>query len=103
MAKQQVEGQRHRKERQPDGHGLFPARWTLCQGRAEPAVDAADPVLVGLLEQAVAAGQPGAARGRKLPGMQGFLVGEAEDDLELVVVGRRGQYAGTQVAGCISW
>ena len=57
-AEQQVERQRHRKERQPDGHALFPTRRTM-QGIAEPGVETADAVLMGLGEQTAAALQSG--------------------------------------------
>ncbi|MNZ77853.1 hypothetical protein D3C78_964090 [compost metagenome] len=33
------------------------------------------------------------------PGVQGFLVGKAEDDLEFVIVGRRSEHARAQIAG----
>lgn len=34
--------------------------------------------------------------------MQGFFIGKAEDDLELIIMGWRGQHAGTQVTGEVS-
>jgi hypothetical protein len=52
-----------------------------------------------LLEQAIATRQPGAARGGKLPGVQGFLVRETEDDLEFVAIGRWSEHPGAEVAG----
>ncbi|ERO62324.1 hypothetical protein P308_04695 [Pseudomonas piscis] len=47
-------------------------------------------------EQIAAPGQPGGTRGGVFPGVQGLFVGEAEDDLEFIVAGRRGQDAGAR-------
>ena len=44
-------------------------------------------------KQLAATTQPGTAGGGKLPGVQGFFVGKTEDDLELVIIGRRRKHA----------
>jgi hypothetical protein len=58
MTEQEVEDQGHGKERQPDSHGLLPARRALQAAVAEPTFGTADPMHMRLGEQIAAAAQP---------------------------------------------
>ena len=101
-AEQQVEGQGHRKERQPDRHALLPAR-SLAVGATEPGIEADCALFLRLGEKSRTTLQPRLARSGMLPGGHGLFVAEAENDLKLIVIGGRCQHAGAEIArkvGC---
>ena len=66
---------------------------------AKPGIETDRTLFQRLGEQTATALQPGSPRGGVFPGGEGGGVGEAKDDLELVVSGRRGEDAGAEVAG----
>lgn len=56
-------------------------------------------MLRSMSEQVAADSQPGTARDRAFPDMQGLFIGKAEDNLEFVVIRGRSKYARVETAG----